>query len=286
LTRQEVDARCGECGRALKPAVKDLSVRHFLREGLLAITDFDSTLLASFRSLLTKPGELTAEYLHGDRSRFLPPLRIFLLCNLIYFIAAASYQINVLTIPLRVQTEQMTYKNGARALLRRHLDEPEIISSIAGRRAEDRADAAFAVKYDAATETVGKAIVIVLIPLFALVLQGLYAGSGRYFVEHLVLATHLSAFLLLAIPALSMAAIGVLYLLYYALHVRSGFGETQVDTVLLSVVGAYAFRAQRAAYGTARMVTVLRTSVLMVMLVPTIVVLKFVLFLVTLYWVS
>jgi hypothetical protein len=59
-----------------------------------------------------------------------------------------------------------------------------------------------------------------------------------------------------------------------------------MDTVLLSVVGAYAFRAQRAAYGAGRMVTMLRTGVLMMMLVPMIVVLKFVLFLVTLYWVS
>jgi hypothetical protein len=193
LTRTKVEARCGECGQALKPAVKDLSVRHFVHEALLAITDFDSALLASFRSLLTKPGELTAEYIDGDRHRFLPPLRIFLLCNLIYFVAAASYQINVLTVPLRVQTEQMTYKNGARALLRWHLDEPEIVSSIAGRRSQERTETAFAVKYDAATESVGKAIVIVLIPLFALVLQGLYAGSGRYYAEHLVLATHLSA---------------------------------------------------------------------------------------------
>ena len=77
---------CSSCGSALGRQ-RDLSVRHFLREAALAVTDFDSALIASFRSLFARPGELTVEYLHGARHRFLPPFRVFLLCNLLYFVA-------------------------------------------------------------------------------------------------------------------------------------------------------------------------------------------------------
>ena len=70
-----VRPRCGARGhrpvllelrqRARRP--RDLSVRHFLREAALAVTDFDSALIGELsRAARSGPGELTVEYLRGD----------------------------------------------------------------------------------------------------------------------------------------------------------------------------------------------------------------------------
>jgi hypothetical protein len=71
--------------------VRGLSLKHYLREAFAAVTDIDSALIGTFRMLLTQPGRLSYEYLHGDRHRYLPPFRVFLLCNVVYFLFATQY---------------------------------------------------------------------------------------------------------------------------------------------------------------------------------------------------
>lgn len=48
----------------------------------------------------------------------------------------------------------------------------------------------------------------------------------------------------------------------------------------------YAYVAQRAVYGSGRLATAVRTALLVATIVPIIVAFKFVLFLVTLYWIA
>jgi hypothetical protein len=267
-------------------APRDLSVKHFLKEGVSAVTDVDSSLIASFRSLFTKPGELTKEYLHGNRHRFLPPFRIFLFCNVIYFLAVAQFGFTVLTIPLSMQTTGPGYKQVTRRILDQRLGQTSTVRTVGERAARDAARAVFATKYDGATETVGKTILAALIPLFALVFFVLYLGSGRYFAEHLILATHFTAFMVIVIPTIVGVVTGYSWIAYVALGIR----WSQLDSItvwgIMGVLAMYVYRAQRVVYETGRPSAIARTAAVMFAVPLVLIAFKFMLFLATIYWIT
>ena len=199
-----------------------------------------------------------------------------------YFVAASQADIGVLRVPFRVQTTQMSYQGVARAMVddRLHMDAPAMMRE--PKTVRDSIANAFAMKYDGATVSIGKVIVAVLIPLYAIVLQVLYIGRRRFFAEHLVLATHLTSFLLVAIAAMGVAA---------ALVQRIAGSGMQNDQLLFGAFfvvafGSYAYLAQRDVYGTDRAGAVVATGLLALSMVPILVALKFVLFVVTLHWVA
>ena len=77
---------CTRCGEKRVEA-RDYSLRHFLVEALNVIANLESPIPRSFFALLFRPGLLTSEYLAGRRKRYLKPLQLFVLCNLIFFFA-------------------------------------------------------------------------------------------------------------------------------------------------------------------------------------------------------
>ncbi len=231
---------------------------------------------------MTKPGELTREYAWGNRKRFLTPIKLFLLCNLIYFVAAAQFPIGVLTVPLRVQTGQMMYQGVARAMVDEHLHMEAPAMTLEERAARDSVKTVFATKYDGATLGIGKVIVAALIPLCAIAFQILYVGRRRFFAEHLILSTHMTAFLLVAIAGLGVIAAGAQRLAgAWSLN-----NELLFSTFFSVAFVSYSYVAQRVAYETDRMGAAIRTGLFAIAMVPILTVLKFILFVVTLHWVS
>jgi Protein of unknown function (DUF3667) len=276
---------CSNCGSALADR-KDLTVRHFLREAAAAITDLDSALISSFRALLFRPGQLTAAYFRGERHRYLPPFRVFLLCNLLYFVVVAQFGITVLTAPLEVQLDAMTYRSASRAIMVKRY--PALVQTATpGQRERAKAlRASLTTRYDSATDAVAKLIVVVLIPFYALVLQALFVGTRRFFAEHLVFATHLVGFILLCIPATGLALTGYYRILILTTSFRGSDSELPYVVSVSLLFSTYAYVAQRTVYGSGRLATAVRTALLVATIVPIIVAFKFVLFLVTLYWIA
>lgn len=265
---------------------RDLSLKHFLKEAFVAVTDVDSAFIATFRWLVIRPGGLTIEYLRGNRARFMAPFRLFLLCNVIYFVVVAEYGVGVFTAPLSVQTGRMGYRAVTQMLVTKRLgqDAPAMTLDEAARR--DSARTMFAVKYDGATEGVGKAIIVVLIPLYALVLQILYAGRGRFYAEHLVFSTHLIAFLMLIVAALGAVAGGVGGMMHRLSLSRGGEDELLYSVILIVAFSTYVYQALRVAYGTSARGAAIRMAILAMSSIPMLIAFKFVLFLATLYWIK
>src|SRR5215210_3933365 len=77
---------CTRCGEK-RVEERDYSLRHFLAEALNVVANLESPIPRSFFVLLRRPGLLTAEYLAGRRKRYLKPLQLFVLCNVIFFFA-------------------------------------------------------------------------------------------------------------------------------------------------------------------------------------------------------
>jgi len=80
----EFCASCGQKACHPNPSFHDLW-HDFTHETL----HIDGRLWSSLRLLFTKPGFLTEEYIAGRRTRHFPPLRLYLICSLVYFAVAA-----------------------------------------------------------------------------------------------------------------------------------------------------------------------------------------------------
>ena len=56
----------------------------------LPISHTDSRLWRTLAALLLRPGYLTREFLAGRRARYLPPVRLYLVISLVFFLWASS----------------------------------------------------------------------------------------------------------------------------------------------------------------------------------------------------
>jgi hypothetical protein len=75
---------CSRCGQRLEHKIH--SVLHFVREATEDLTHADSRLWSTILALLFKPGFLTREFLSGRRVRYLPPLRLYLVLSVLFFL--------------------------------------------------------------------------------------------------------------------------------------------------------------------------------------------------------
>lgn len=77
---------CAECGQRDERHVH--TVGHFMHEAFEGLTHADSRLWNTLVPLLLKPGFLTREFFSGRRQRFLPPLRLYIVITLAFFLLA------------------------------------------------------------------------------------------------------------------------------------------------------------------------------------------------------
>jgi Protein of unknown function (DUF3667) len=79
---------CGTCGQRLEPPVH--SLWHFTQVAAEDVTHADSRLWRTLWALLFKPGFLTREFLAGRRARYLPPVRLYLVLSVLFFVWLAA----------------------------------------------------------------------------------------------------------------------------------------------------------------------------------------------------
>jgi len=74
---------CPHCGQANKDL--NLNFRFIFSEFLSANFNLDSKILLTLKLLLLKPGMLSREFLAGKRTKYISPIRLYLLVSLVYF---------------------------------------------------------------------------------------------------------------------------------------------------------------------------------------------------------
>lgn len=82
-------ARCGQ--RDLPP---DPSFGELFAEAWDAFVNLDGRAVQTFRLLLLRPGELTVRYVAGKRAAFLPPLRLYLIMSVAYFLVQQARDVD------------------------------------------------------------------------------------------------------------------------------------------------------------------------------------------------
>lgn len=218
---------CAQCGqRDIVPA--DRGLMHLLGDAFTELTSLESRTWRSVACLLARPGELSSAYLAGARQRYLKPISLFLLVNLVYFFAPP---INDFNLPLRYQANQ--YWGAAIVQLAEH--------KAARYEAKGRVDpvrdvlngqvvpgyAALAQDYAVRSADVSKLLMVIHVPFLAFGLMLAFGFRRWWYAEHFVVALHLFAWVLAATMLLSV--------LGQALHV---LGVTELRAIMNSIVFA------------------------------------------------
>jgi hypothetical protein len=87
---------CGHCG-AEGVSHHELSLKHFLHHTLHEFTHVeDSKVLKTLKFLLFYPGKLTTEYFAGRKTRYLSPIRVFLIVFGLSIFVYSAFKTNVL----------------------------------------------------------------------------------------------------------------------------------------------------------------------------------------------
>jgi hypothetical protein len=80
---------CGNCGQRLEPPLHSLG--HFIGVAAEDLTHADSRLWRTLLALLIRPGKLTREFLSGRRASYLPPVRLYLVVSVVFFLWMAFH---------------------------------------------------------------------------------------------------------------------------------------------------------------------------------------------------
>ena len=242
---------CSACGED-KRRSKDYSLVGHLGEAFKVVTNIESGFFRSFSALITKPGLLTSEYFAGRRKPFLKPLQLFLFCNIIFFFVQSYTRFNTLSTPLYIHTHQTPYSGYAR----------EKVNKVLLERGTPFKE--YQARFDATIENQSKTLVVLMIPMFALLLQVLYWRAGRYFVEHLVFSIHFFSCFLLLLSAdllLMTATVGLVRRFTSLPAILEN--DLLSTTVLLVACLTYLLVAVRRAYKQGWVLTALKCVILL-----------------------
>jgi hypothetical protein len=252
---------CGACGQRREAPVH--SLWHFTRLATEDLTHADSRLWRTLAALLFRPGLLTREFLGGRRARYLPPVRLYLVLSVVFFLVAGATQ------PKFAVVEFDDKPAAGKAAVVENLDEVPALKPKAGETPEQRADRVCAdANYDgpwagtlqpllqkacrksiadnahlqeAFMHNMPRAMFIFL-PLLAGIMMLMYWRPRRYYVEHLLLFVHNHAVVFLVL--------GVVLLLGTLVPDIPGLGF-----VIFLYFTWYMYRSMRVVYGQGRVLT-------------------------------
>jgi hypothetical protein len=228
-------ARCGE----KQPGHHDLGVAHFAHEVFHEIAHVDSKVFTTLRDLITRPGFLTQEYFAGRKSRYIPPLRLFLTLFALQFLAFTFYTPAAI---YRVASFEKFDKAGA---LTKLIEKRALKLHLTREDFEQRLDERWQKNYSL--------LQLLNILGAALVLKLLH--RRRYLAEHLVFAAHFLAFSYIV-------ALIVVWPIYAVVGFQPGPLQKVVSATTIGILLVYLFIAQRRFYGNSRASTAFKTVLL------------------------
>src|SRR5438046_3612435 len=97
---------CAQCGQPVIDYRR--SFRHVIVDVLDSFLNWDSKFFATLGLLISKPWQLTNEFLAGKRVRYVHPLRLYLLASILFFFA-----INYSARGIRLQPGKIADKHRA-----------------------------------------------------------------------------------------------------------------------------------------------------------------------------
>src|SRR5579863_2487876 len=259
---------CGACGQRREAPVH--SLWHFTQLATEDLTHADSRVWRTLGALLYKPGLLTREFLSGRRARYLPPVRLYLVLSVLFFLVANAVQSKFTVVQFDDKPA------GGKTALVESLDEVPAPKPKAGETPEQVADRVCTdANYngpwagtlqplfqkacrksiadnshvrEAFMHNMPRAMFIFL-PLLAGLMMLMYWRPRRYYVEHLLLFVHNHA--------VGFLVLGVVLILDRFVPDIPGLG-----LAMFLYFTWYMYRSMRVVYGQGRALTVSKLMLL------------------------
>ncbi len=211
---------CHSCGQK-RFSDADRRLAHLLGQFFEALTSLDSRFWRSVRALLTQPGWLSVEHLSGRRQTFMSPIALFLLVNLLFFLAPPMTDFDLPFIDqVGGELAAMAHPNAAhlsaeaKARIASNSGQahspwttPWVERRIAALQAHDPAFTVrdYADRYEASSTNISKLLIILHVPLLAAAMAMVLYRQRRYYAEHFVVSLHLMAFMMVLMIAVGLA---------------------------------------------------------------------------------
>jgi hypothetical protein len=234
---------CSYCGEK-RVNTHDFSLKHFVEEAVESVTHFDNKFFRTIKLLIIRPGKLAEDFSNGIRLRYMRPLQLYIVCNLVFFVAVIFWTPfaqplysywnyrpytwfgSQETINAKVAEEISTFRE-------RHDDSGSLSASLTDRYFYSLVEE----KFNRSIKSQSKVFLIVLIPMYAFSFM-LFFGRKRFIGEHFVLATHFMAALLIYFL---FAAYLINVPLTYFVGEENGIGSI-IATCAIFVYLAFAFK--------------------------------------------
>ncbi len=233
---------CSHCGEK-EVGDEDYSLRHFLKEVVAALTLMESRVLRSVWLVTSRPGYLSSEYFQGRRVRYMKPLQLFVFLNVVYYFSLTLFTATTFTTPLATQLHMNNYYPAYASRQVHHKLQEEQVSYETLEK-----------KYNERTSVLSKSLIFLLIPIFALLFYGLFFKKRKYFVEHVVVATHFWAFSLILLGVILPLVSVLLIRSSNALNLSAGYvtNDGVSSSTLQICFAAYLFAMLRESYVASR----------------------------------
>ncbi|HEY2582164.1 MAG TPA: DUF3667 domain-containing protein [Mucilaginibacter sp.] len=219
------------------------AVKHLAHDALHDLIHFDSKFFRTLQPLFFKPGYLAEQALTSDgNNKYVKPFALFVFLNFIFFIFK-SRGLFVYSLD--------TYR-----------DNDGIIAYIAKRQVELHLQLPLLEeRFNTAMHFEQKEYLVIMIPLFALVLQLLYGLKRRHFTEHLVFALYFYSFFIVYLMLMPYLIAPLAYF-----FPKAAIGERALASIILFINWIYLFFATRRVYSGTWFGSFLKSGVLSVTL--------------------
>jgi hypothetical protein len=262
---------CNNCGEK-KFHPHDLSLFHFLEVGFESFFHADSRLLSSLKLLVSRPGELTVAFVTGVRKKYIGPIQLFLLVNLIYFLIQSVTGWNTFSTPLQIHVTDFAYRDIAKSILDHHLAQTHVSY-------ED-----YEKVFNHAVRLHAKSLVIVMIPLFMIPVALLYWRRGPSLVYHTTFSMHFISFELLLLCVMQpLTSLVLTLLVHLGVHPQWQPVDNTLTFIGDVVQLVYLFIAARQVYRQPWLLIGIKTLLLVLCYAYVVLAFRFILFLVTIY---
>jgi len=166
--------RCGE--KVIIPAER--SFRTFIDNLITAVTLADNKFVKTLWLIIKKPGFISKEFANGRRVKYMKPISVFFVLNLIYFFFPVIQLFNA-SLNTQLQSPHGVFIKDFIALkmVKLHMN----VTS-------------FSLIYDLKTVSLAKLMVMVFVVLASLPLNVLYRKKNRFFTDHVDYAIELACF--------------------------------------------------------------------------------------------
>ena len=206
---------CGNCGQEAKELRRPFF--RLSREAISSLFELDGRSFRTLFYLLTKPAHLSKEYFSGRRMQYTPPLRLFLVISVSFFLLVSFYTSirsmeGILSANHEISGEEVSASTD---------DEEDplaptlaFVESINLPFFDEQTNTNLRRAMGAQAETNINSMIedpseffrgyleyitvfiLLMIPLLALIQKLIYIRSGHFYVEHLVLTLHNHAFII------------------------------------------------------------------------------------------